>query len=168
MNLNWGYLCKSFEKRFSWQTIALSLLNFQLNHRSWNPEENWWRWSGLNRRPRRCERRALPTELHPRHWSKGLLVYLLCRIKVKLQEQLFHRIFLSMASHEQAPQFWHFLFSCSFLDNRMCSWALIIVSSSSAYFSPIQWDKLSKSLETIRHSSRASYKLFWFQPPLQD
>jgi len=26
--------------------------------------KKWWTWPGSNRRPRRCERRALPAELH--------------------------------------------------------------------------------------------------------
>ena len=29
------------------------------------PSEGWWRAGDLNPRPRRCERRALPTELAP-------------------------------------------------------------------------------------------------------
>ena len=28
------------------------------------PDREWWTWPGSNRRPRRCERRALPAELH--------------------------------------------------------------------------------------------------------
>jgi hypothetical protein len=28
-------------------------------------EENWWSWPGLNRRPRECHSRALPTALQP-------------------------------------------------------------------------------------------------------
>src|SRR3954462_2506482 len=31
----------------------------------------WWSWSGSNRRPRRCERRALPTELQPLKRKRG-------------------------------------------------------------------------------------------------
>ena len=29
------------------------------------PIENWWSWTGSNRRPRACKARALPIELQP-------------------------------------------------------------------------------------------------------
>ncbi len=40
------------------------------NRPTFAPGEGWWSWPGLNRRPRECHSRALPTALQPHSQAK--------------------------------------------------------------------------------------------------
>ena len=48
--------------QLSYRPVALSRRN---NHKPCTPEQNWWSWSGSNRRPPECKSGALPAELQP-------------------------------------------------------------------------------------------------------
>ena len=51
-------------------------------------EGNWWTWGGSNPRPHRCERCALPTELHAHLLHAANLTTAACQIRIGPLSQL--------------------------------------------------------------------------------
>ncbi len=47
------------------QSFFTILIPGRYGKNGWFKRGEWWRWPGSNRRPPRCERGALPAELHP-------------------------------------------------------------------------------------------------------